>query len=795
MAAICAVQVVSLKFASLPGKEEAGSEVQGQRKEKFHFDVANRLEWMTYDWRVKYASRCSATTRLCATNLGYVECRDLSVAALVEGQLGEDLRFGLLWPRHLYGRAIRELKAERAKAVGLDILLGELRPDHQPVKLDDGKELGSDEFFAQQSRDAGNVLVAATPEIIPPELFRTNAYAAAEVVAESDADTVLRRTRAYRDYRYWCPVITRWARIGDIDLDRSGIEEKQLILARSSLSTNRAPIKIPLDADGRVGLVQFYKALQEPIETTAPRKAKPFVDARVWEMGVRLAAIELGLDLEHPEIDLERGRIKLHGPNGDRVIPVDRSGFFYIDWSLRRDDPRLTKLPFEMILARDIARRAGETNDLTEMWQDKLVVVGSTASGSNLTDRGATPLEKDTPLMTKYWNVANAVILNRFIHRAAAWEELLLVLVMGTASALITWKMRALWASFWVAVLVVAYCVVAMWLFVEFRYWLPMVLPVGGALLMTHVSMVTYRAIFEQKERQRVKSIFSKIVAPDVVNELLGQEKVEALAGTRRELTVLFADVRGFTQLTDENQKKAEEYVRKHGLTGAEATAYHEQSARETLATVNIYLATIADNVKKHNGTLDKYIGDCVMAFWGAPVPNERHAVACVKAAIDSQRGMYELNLQRAEENKRLEAENAARVAAGLEPHHLLALLTLGTGINTGTVTVGLMGSDATILNYTVFGREVNLASRLEGVSGRGRIIISEATHAALSRHDPELAASCNPLPATTVKGISQPIKIFEVPWKPPVLARVPDNTTATVVVQRAASVSPVAPG
>jgi class 3 adenylate cyclase len=96
----------------------------------------------------------------------------------------------------------------------------------------------------------------------------------------------------------------------------------------------------------------------------------------------------------------------------------------------------------------------------------------------------------------------------------------------------------------------------------------------------------------------------------------------------------------------------------------------------------------------------------------------------------------------------------------------MLPLLSLGTGINTGMVTVGLMGSDAHILNYTVFGREVNLASRLEGVSGRGRIIISESTYDMLQRDDPALAASCAELAPVTVKGIRKPVRIFEAPWK-----------------------------
>jgi adenylate cyclase len=97
-----------------------------------------------------------------------------------------------------------------------------------------------------------------------------------------------------------------------------------------------------------------------------------------------------------------------------------------------------------------------------------------------------------------------------------------------------------------------------------------------------------------------------------------------------------------------------------------------------------------------------------------------------------------------------------------------LPLLSLGTGINTGAVTVGLMGSNDHILNYTVFGRDVNLASRLEGVSGRGRIIIGAGTYEALRRDDPALAATCIEQEPTTPKGFQKPVRNFEVPWQVP---------------------------
>jgi len=256
----------------------------------------------------------------------------------------------------------------------------------------------------------------------------------------------------------------------------------------------------------------------------------------------------------------------------------------------------------------------------------------------------------------------------------------------------------------------------------------------------------------------------------------------------------MFADVRGFTELTDTSQARVAEYVRSKNLTGQAAEDRFDQQASETLETVNTYLGTVADAILIYDATLDKFIGDCVMAFWGAPAPQTNHAVACVRAAIAAQLAIHELNQERSVENQKREIENLARVSSGLDPKPMLPLLLLGTGINTGMATVGLMGSGARHKNYTVFGREVNLASRLEGLSGRGRIFISESTFQELKRSDPALAARCVVQPLARVKGISADLVVYEVPWQPPgvvsqhieaAAAKTPDTAVTPSIIQR----------
>jgi class 3 adenylate cyclase/CHASE2 domain-containing sensor protein len=653
------------------------------------FDIFERLERITYDWRVRAALRFPAPA---ATNLAFVSIEDSGIAAVQAGKVkGEKLgyHFGLYWPRQVYGRLVEELSAQGAKTVAFDVLFGELRPDHPLVTMANGNYLESDEFFAMQMRHAGNVLLAVEPDLVPPDLFLTNALAPGDISTDKDSDGVLRRVRAFNNQG-------------------------------------------------------------------------------IWDMGILLAALDLNLDLAHPDLDLAHGRITLRGANGiKRVIPVDHHGYFYIDWRLKLDDPRFLRAPVENLLLQDRLRLLDRSDGLRNDFRGRLVVVGSGQSGNNLTDRGATPLEKDTLLVSKHWNVANSVITDQFIRRVSLPTEFALIIALGMLTAFLTWQLRAFSALGGAFLLSALYVLMAVLVFVKFRLWLPMVLPITGAILMEHVSLIAYRVVFEEREKRRVKSVFSKIVSPDVMNVLLGAEKL-SLGGARREVTMFFADVRGFTTLSDEMHQRVADFIQEHELDDEAADKCIEESAQETLETVNLYLATVADAVKKHGGTLDKYIGDCVMAFWGAPTPNDRHASDCVRAAVDAQRAIHDLNQTRSAQSQARETENRARLSAGLPPRPPLRALQVGTGINTGLATVGLMGSDAHILNYTVFGREVNLASRLESVSGSGRIIISDTTYNHLLREDPALASTCVEMFPVTVKGIRDAVRIYEVPWQPP---------------------------
>ena len=740
--------VCALRFSLHRSRQATGAE-SGDL-----LDLIERLERITYDIRVKAASHFPKPG---ATNLAFLALDDVSFARMNDGSLG--FRFIWPWPRFVHGRVVRELKAQGALAVGFDILFPEEYPSGPETDQisSGGKTISSDDFFSEQIRAASNVVLAADGDLFPAAMFRTNASGIGNIYSAPEYG-VLRRVKAFEEHRIWCPRMESLRKALDLDLTRADFSHRGKIVVPMLKEEGRH--EIALKPDGTLDSEALGGEASDPPE-------RPYVLKRIWNFGIVLAAMSLKADLESAQI--EPGRVTLRGGGGvERVIEIDEQGYFYVDWNFRWTDIKEGKTRIQFgtmpeLLIQDAGRMGGTPQQFKAPYKGRLVIIGSVATGNNITDQGATPLEEKTMLVTKHLNIANSVITGLFVRRVSLGGEFALTFLLGFLAWLMSRNVKVTTHSLGVLGVALAYVGAAVVLYTRSRYWVPMVLPLGGGLFLPHFCLVTYRLVFEQKEQRRVKAVFSKIVAPEVVQELLDAESL-SLGGARRHITAFFADVRGFTEFTDNAQAAADEFARQQNLIGREAELYQDQKAAETLATVNTYLGLIADQIKEHHGTLDKYMGDCVMAFWGAPTPNPQHALAAVRAAIAAQRAIYALNQERFAENERRKKENALR--QGSPPPQLLPLLQLGTGINSGVATVGLMGSDAHIVNYTVFGREVSLASRLETISQRGRIIISEATYLEIKRDDPALATTFSELAPVTVKGIRQPIKIYEVPWK-----------------------------
>jgi len=744
-----AVAVGSLAVSrALDGTDTAQNSSEPSRELLRKYDPLQRIELFTYDWRARQAADLDADI---SPRLGLVTLDDPSIARLQTGDvLGVPV--GPLWPRYVYGLVLRELRAQGAEAVAMDILLGDERPDHGMVPFPTMTNVTSDGFLVAELAESGNVLLASVTNFPPAYPFRRVAELG-DADSPRDVDGTARRVHAFSDHQFLHPLIEAHARRQGLQLH----EVRSNSIAFTAPDGEETEVAWPIQPDGSVRILLSNSSLEAP---------SVFVTRRVWHMGIGLAARRLGLDLENARV--ESGRIVFPDTNGVAVrsLPINRNQQFFVNWSTTSTNIHRVPMDHLITLIKNAVLRSERPDNAgPSKWTNHLVVIGSVATGNNLADRGATPITSLDFLVSTYLNVADSLLRGEFVHFPPAWVSYLIVLTAALLGSGLTWRLQTVPASLSLIAIGCLWTWIAFWAFERNKLWLPLAHPILAGLALNHAAMLTYRSVFEQNERQRVRGIFAKIVSPNVVHELLRAERIR-LGGARRELTVFFADVRGFTELTDKAQVAAEEHVKAAGLSGSEAEAYFEQQSSEVLQTVNLYLATIADVIKSHRGTLDKYIGDCVMAFWGAPTPNPQHAVDAVSAAVEAQQAMERLNVQRDEENRRRTEENIRRAAEGLPPLPELPRLALGTGINSGFMTVGLMGSDSHILNYTVFGREVNLAARLEGVSGRGRIIIGEATHRELTRHRPDLAARCLALEPVSVKGFRQPVPIYEVPWR-----------------------------
>lgn len=728
-------------------------------------DILQRLEWAFYDLRVRVAAQSGPTSRV---GLVYVDERAIDLVSQGDAFPESGERYDLMWPRWpIYGRVLRELRAQGATAVAFDVLFLDRRRSEDALAipmLEAGRRvtntIPSDAAFANELSEGAPVVLATLPGAQPVDLFLAGASTIGDVSSPRDSDSVARRVRVVTRMRWLNPEWGVFAFQNGILMDASKAGQVRLI----GVGPGGADKVITPDDQG-LGLLPEHPRTKK-FHPSVGRKIPFYIERDVWHLGIALAATALGLDVDRAE--RVPGGIRLSGTNGvQRVIPVDESGYMLVDWKLARDGERLG--------ARVDAADLLEANQLREFrgqlaepkWSNRLAVLGSIAFGNNLADRGATPLDKSDFLVTTHLNVAETLLSGRFLRRPGFGVELILAGCIALFSAVMTWKTR----GFLLAVIVVgtglAWVLVAFWAFRTQQLWLPVAHPIFAGLLVPYVGMVTTRAFVERREQQRVRGVFAKMVSPDIVEEVLRTQDMGMVgAGTRRRVTVFFADVRGFTELTDRVQAAAEAYVREHQLGDEAAERYYEQRASEVLATVNLYLATIADVIKFHRGTLDKYIGDCVMAFWGAPTNNPRHALHAVLSAVDAQWAIQYLNESRERETLQRAAENVERAKRGEPALPPLPILNLGSGLNSGDVTVGLMGSDAHIVNYTVFGREVNLASRLEGASGRARILIGSATFEDLKRDAPLLADACRALEPIAVKGFRDSVLVYEVPWR-----------------------------
>jgi adenylate cyclase len=345
-------------------------------------------------------------------------------------------------------------------------------------------------------------------------------------------------------------------------------------------------------------------------------------------------------------------------------------------------------------------------------FKDKIVLVGASATG--IGDLRTPPYGGiDYPGMEVHANVIDNMLNNGFLVRGPHQivVDVLLILFFGAPMGIAMALVPPRWMWFGLSVLIPFTAL----LYVAFLrgWWLNFTLPAGT--LTANVMLVSlYRALVEEKEKRKVRSAFGEYLSPEVIRRLLVNPQL--VEPKKTEITVMFSDIRGFTTISE------------------------KLDAQELALFLNGYLSDMTRIVFQTRGTLDKYIGDAVMAFWGAPYEFPEHAVQACTAALDMIRHVKKLQERWAAEGK--------------------PVLDIGIGLNSGVASVGKMGSQLRGA-YTALGDTVNLSSRLEGLNKEygTHIIVNESTYAEAK----DAGFLFRELDLIRVKGKLQPVTIYEL--------------------------------
>ena len=392
-----------------------------------------------------------------------------------------------------------------------------------------------------------------------------------------------------------------------------------------------------------------------------------------------------------------RGGSRLH-------VPIDAKGSVQVPY---RGPGGARGGSFRYVPAADILNGKLAAGEL----KGKIVLVGATAPG--LQDLRSTPVGAAFPGVEVHANIISGLLDRRMPEKPdeAAAYSLLVITIAGLVLAFGLSIVSAARAVAIGAATVLTVVALNTWLYASFC----LVLPLAATLVMCALAVVlnlSWGYFVEARERRSLAQLFGTYVPPQLVQEMLASPGRYSMRAVSKELTVLFCDMRGFTEMSE------------------------AMAPTELQQFLNGVFSKLTEIISAHRGTVDKYMGDCVMAFWGAPVDTPDHADLAVAAALEMAAAVHAIN----------DAHRASGQPA----------ISVGIGINTGVMSVGDMGS-AVRRSYTVVGDAVNLASRLESLSGiyGAEVVVSDATRHAAP------AFVWQELDRVRVKGKAQSVAIF----------------------------------
>jgi adenylate cyclase len=488
------------------------------------------------------------------------------------------------------------------------------------------------------------------------------------------------------------------------------------------IPTNRYAL-FPIPGLRAVGLSAF---VDTPEGSDGVRRHVPMLQ-RVGEKvypSLSLQSLLVFWDLKPEQVRVVLGDgIYLDGPNIKRRIPIDAEGRYFVNYRFGAEGAN--SMSYAKLMIDYTEHYVKEPRiphpDLPSV-QGKILLVGQFATG--LTDNGITPFAAETPLVLVHANAIENILREDYATRVPSWPSILGVFSLGVVGLIFFPKRKLYQQALFAFGVPLAYLGLATLLWIKFSLWIPLLWPVlaFGSL---QIFMIVRQLIREQRAKAQIKGMFGTYVSPELVSRMVESGQSPQLGGHTENITAYFSDIQSFSTFSE--------------LLPPD----------KLVELMNDYLTACTDIVQEEGGTLDKYIGDAVVAMFGAPLPLPDHAL---RACVASQRVHLKLLELRAKWTS--EGEVWPPIVREMQSR---------IGLNSGDVIVGNMGSRSRF-NYTMMGDNVNLAARMEsGAKAWGVYsLCSEATKLACERDGADRVVF-RPLGRIVVKGRSTAVPIHEI--------------------------------
>ncbi|OHE61063.1 MAG: hypothetical protein A2Z47_12555 [Thermodesulfovibrio sp. RBG_19FT_COMBO_42_12] len=423
-------------------------------------------------------------------------------------------------------------------------------------------------------------------------------------------------------------------------------------------------------------------------------------------LALQTARLSLGLKLDEMVIVGNKGVKLAEGV----FIPSDERGRMLINYLGKEDT-------FKSISASDILNRRVNKEKL----RNRIVLLGTSAIATY--DLKNTPFSANMSGVEKNATVVQNIVGGEFLKKSKGYIEILVLVLTGLIMGFVLPHLSALKAAVFSSVFLLGY-IVAVQLFFSFMgLWANFIYPAANIMTISLVVTVA-KYFFEEKKAREIRSMFSSYVSPKIVEDLISNPEKAKLGGERKIVTILFSDIMGFTSLSERRQPE------------------------EVVDLLNEYFKEMTDIIFKWDGTLDKFVGDEIMAFWGAPAEQPNHAELAVRCALNMTNKLSEMQEKWMKEGQEV--------------------LDCGIGINTGEVIIGNIGATGKKMDYTIIGDHVNLAARVEKLTRdyNAKIILTEFTISHLNTLMGKNFIGhyeLKELDTVKVKGKEKEVKIFEL--------------------------------